>query len=339
MTFRVGVGRDVRKDDRAAVHDLRLELLDAEPGVEWEFLAAHALELAPETVRGFDAIMLWEPGGVSAATLAGADRLQLIARFGMGLEAIDLDACARRGVMVTTAPDAVRTAVPSGAMAFVLALAHRIVEKNALVHRGRWDDRFDYVGLGTTGRVLGVIGLGNVGRGVVRMAEGFGFRRLAFDPYADPATVPDGVELVDLETLLATSDFACVTCPLTPDTHHLLDAERLALMRPDAYVINVARGPIVDTLALAAAIGDGRLGGAGLDVTENEPIEPDHPLLSLGDRVLINPHAVAYTQAAFQSLGASACAAVLAAARGEIPEHVANPAALDHRRTPRAATG
>jgi phosphoglycerate dehydrogenase-like enzyme len=326
--FRVGVTRDIRAADGRAVHDLALELLGAGSGIEWEFLARDERELTAENIDGYDALMIFEPGGVTAATLARADRLRLIARFGMGLDAIDLDACTRAGVLVTTAPDAVREVLPAGAMALLLALAHRLLEKDRAVRDGRWDERVALLGAGTLGRTMGVIGLGNVGRGVVRMAEPFGMRRLACDPYAEAETAPPGVELVDLEELLQASDFVCVTSPLTPETHHLLNAERLALMRPGSFVINVARGPIVDTAALEEALRSGHMGGAGLDVFETEPLPTDHPLVGFSN-VILSPHAVAYTQSAFRGIGATASRAVLAVARGAIPDHVANPAALE----------
>ncbi len=329
--FLVGVTRDLRGDDGTIVHDLGLDQLATEPLIRWEFLPALERELRPETVAGYDALMIWEPGGVTPATLNGAERLVLIARFGMGLEAIDLGACSDLGVIVTTAPDAVRDAVPSGAMALLLSLAHGLGAKERLLRSGRWQERFGHVSLGTNGRTVGIIGFGNVGRGVARRAEPFGLRRLVFDPYADRAESLDGAALVDLETLLRESDFVCVTCPLTEETHHLLDRRRLGWMRPESYVINVARGPIVDTMALAEAIAAGRLGGAGLDVFETEPIEPGHPLLAL-DNVILTPHAIAYTAAAFRGIGGTAARSVLAVAHGEIPSHVANPAALEHVR-------
>jgi D-3-phosphoglycerate dehydrogenase len=329
--FTVGVTRDLRADDRRAVYDLSLEVFEAVPNVAWEFLDRHDPVIAPETISGYDALMVWEPGGVTADTLAGAERLGLIARFGMGLDAIDLDACSERGVIVTTAPDAVRDAVPSGAMALLLSLAHGLPAKDRLVRTGGWDERFSHIGPGTSGRTLGIIGLGNVGAGVAQRAEPFGLVRLGFDPYADLVAVPDGVELVDLDTLLRRSDFVCVACPLTDETRHLIDRRRLGMMRPESYLINVARGPIVDTFALAEAIGERRLAGAALDVFESEPVEPDHPLLAL-DNVILSPHAVAYTTAAFRGLGGTATACVLAVARGELPLHVANPAALSHPR-------
>jgi D-3-phosphoglycerate dehydrogenase len=327
----VGVTRDLRADDGGSVYDVGLDALDADSRIKWEFLAGREFDLRPETVAGYDALMIWEPGGVSAATLVGADRLALIARFGMGLDTIDLDACSEHGVIVTTAPDAARDAVPSGAMAFLLSLAHGLPAKDRLVRTGRWDERFEHIGPGANGRTLGIIGLGNVGQGVARRSEAFGLRRVAFDPYVDPATVLSGVELVELEALLQAADFVCVTCPLTAETHHLLGRRRLSLMRPGSYLINVARGPVVDTIALAQALREGHLAGAALDVFETEPIESDHPLLSL-DNVILSPHAVAYTTTAFRSLGRTATSSVLAVARGVVPQNVANPDALEHPR-------
>jgi phosphoglycerate dehydrogenase-like enzyme len=330
---RVGVSRDLRGDDGELVHDLGFELLGDEPGVSWEFLPDHAPVLAPETVAGFDALMLWGAGGVSPETLAGADRLRLIARFGMGLDAIDLDACTERGVLVTVSPDAVSGAVPAGAMALILSLAHRIPEKDRLVRENRWEDAFDHVGLGTEGRTLGVIGVGNLGAAVLRMADPFGFRLLAADPHTHSRShpVPERLERVSLEQLLCESDFVCVACPLTDRSRGLIDREALELMAPHAYLVNVARGPIVEEQALAEALAAGRLAGAGLDVFATEPLATDSPLLGLGDRVILTPHAVAFTRAAFRALGLSACRAVLALARGEAPEHPVNREALASR--------
>jgi phosphoglycerate dehydrogenase-like enzyme len=299
--FRVGVGRDLRAADHVAVHDLAFDLLDDADGVEWEFLPEHTPELSPAAIAGFDAIMIWEPAAITAATLAGADRLRLIARFGMGLDAIDLDACADQGVMVSVAPDSVSTSVPTAAMALLLALAHRIPEKDRLVREGRWDERFEYLGRGTFGRTLGVIGVGNIGSTVLRMAEPFGLRLLSFEPHTHSHAhqLPAAVAESDLTTLLERSDYVLVACPLTARTRGLIDRDALALMAPHAYLVNIARGPIVEELAVATAIREGRLAGAALDVFDPEPIAPDHPLLGLPQTIL-TPHAAAYTSSSFR---------------------------------------
>jgi phosphoglycerate dehydrogenase-like enzyme len=185
------------------------------------------------------------------------------------------------------------------------------------------------VGTGLAGRKLGVIGFGTIGRELVRLAAPHGLETLVATPRLDPEDArAAGVEHVELEALLAESDFVAVCCRLTPATHHLLDARRLALMKPTAFLVNVARGAIVDEVALADALREGRLAGAGLDVFEREPVDPASPLLGLRN-VVAAPHSLGYTDQLFRGCAASACAAILAVAAGRVPEHVANPEVLD----------
>jgi phosphoglycerate dehydrogenase-like enzyme len=208
----------------------------------------------------------------------------------------------------------------------VLALAHRLFQKDRDVREGRWE-RFANVGVGLTGRTLGLIGVGNVGTDVVRLSEPFALRRLACDPYCEAP--PPGVELVELDTLFGESDFVVVLCPLTDETRGLVGAEQLALMKPTAFLVNIARGPIVDQGALTAALRERRIAGAALDVFEPEPIDPSDPLLEL-DNVILAPHALGLTDEIFRSSGVSACRSVLAVAEGRVPEYVVNREALSH---------
>jgi D-3-phosphoglycerate dehydrogenase len=317
--LRVALSEDLRGPDGSTPYDVSL-LADA--GIEWSF----ALGQEPE-LSGLDVLIALQPY-VTARSLEHADRLSLVARVGVGLDRIDLAACTRRGVLVTTAPDGVRRPLATGAMAFVLALAHRLVERERRMRSGWWN-RQELVGVGLRGRTLGVIGLGNVGRELLALAAPFELQLIAADPYVgDP---PAGVELVELEELLRCSDFVVCLCPLTDETRGLLDARRLALLRPTAFLVNVARGPIVDQRALTEALRERRLAGAALDVFEQEPIDADDPLLEL-DNVILSPHAVALTDEAFAGSGRSASQAILAFARGEVPRHLANPEALDHPR-------
>jgi D-3-phosphoglycerate dehydrogenase len=210
-------------------------------------------------------------------------------------------------------------------MAFVLALAHRLTEMDRHVRAGGWD-RFAHIGMGLNGRTLGIVGLGNVGRELAFLAAPFGLELLAADPFVTEP--PSGIELRPLDALLVAADFVVVTCPLTEETYHLLDARRLALMKPTAYLVNIARGPIVDGAALADALAAGRLAGAALDVFEPEPVRPDDPLLAL-DNVILAPHAIGLTDELFRLGGQSACRAVLAIAEGRVPEFPLNPAVLE----------
>jgi D-3-phosphoglycerate dehydrogenase len=316
---KVGVTEDIRGDDGDPVYDL--SLLDDNADVSWEWMSG-ADELSPADLAPFDAILLFHPR-VTAASLQGVERLRLIARLGVGVDNIEVPACTAAGVLVTTTPDGVRRPMASGAMAFILALAHRLPERDRHVRAGGWD-RFAHIGIGLDGRTLGIIGLGNVGRDLVGLAAPFGLRIVAHDPFV--TVPPDGVELCTLETLLETADIAVVACPLTDETHHLLNVERLATMKPTAYLVNIARGPIVDGAALADALRAGRLAGAGLDVFEQEPADPDDPLLTM-ENVIVAPHAVGLTDELFRLGGISVSRAVLDVENGRMPDFPLNPEA------------
>lgn len=322
--FRVGVTRDFLKPDGSmAFKDIGLDLLEATPGVGWEFLAEVTPELRADQVRGYDALLVLAPA-VSAATLGGADRLLIVARFGVGYDNVDVEACTTAGVVLTITPDGVRRPVATCVIAFLLSLSLRMFDKDRLTRGGRWADKLDYMGTGLVGRTLGLIGVGNIGREILTLARPFGMRHTAFDPFlsADQAAAA-GVELVDLDTLLRTSDFVSVNCPLTPETHQLINAERLALMRRSAYLINTARGPIVDQKALTAALAERRLAGAALDVFEDEPIDAGDPLLQL-ENVILSPHAICWTDECFHGIGHSACRSILDIASGHMPSFVVN---------------
>ncbi len=327
QTFRVGVTRDFLKPDGSlGFGDIGLDLLEKAPGVTWEFLAENTPELRADQVKGYDALLVLAPR-ITAATLEDVDRLSIVARFGVGYDNTDVEACTGRGVLITIAPDGVRRPVAAAAMTFLLALSHKLLIKDRLTRAGRWAEKLDHMGTGVTGRTLGVIGLGNIGRELFTLARPFGMRLMAHDPYA---TSPEpGVEQVDLDTLLRASDFVCICCALTPETRHLINAERLALMKETAFLINVARGPIVDQQALTGALRERRIQGAGLDVFEKEPIDPNDPLLSL-DNVIVTPHAICWTDECFLGIGRSACESILDVAAGRAPRHVVNRAALDH---------
>jgi len=327
-TFRVGITRDFLKaDGTLAFGNIGLDLLDRAPGITREFLESHSLELQPEQIRGFDALLVLAPS-VTAATLTGADRLALVARFGVGFDNVDIVACTRAGVLVTITPDGVRRPVATSVLAYLLALSLRMFDKDRLTRTGRWADKLDFMGTGLTGRTLGIIGLGNIGREIVRLARPLGMRYLAFDPYLSAA---DEIEMVDLETLLRASDFVTINCALSPETRHLLNQERLELMKPTAYLINTARGPIVDQRALTTALAAHQLAGAALDVFEMEPIDPGDPLLAL-DNVILAPHAICWTDECFQGIGESACRGIVDVAAGRVPRSIVDRAALSHAR-------
>jgi D-3-phosphoglycerate dehydrogenase len=217
-------------------------------------------------------------------------------------------------------------------MTFLLALSHRLLAKDRLTRAGRWGDKGDFMGLGLTGRCLGLVGLGNIGREILTLARPFDLRCLAADPYATPELAAQaGAELVSLDTLLGAADFVVICCALTRETYHLIDDRRLALMKPTAFLINVARGPIVDQKALTRVLRERRIAGAGLDVFEEEPVDPNEEILTF-DNIIVTPHGICWTDECFRGNGQCACASILDVAAGRIPRYVVNRAALEHPR-------
>jgi len=330
-TFRVALSRDfLTPDGRLGWGDIGLGRLDATDGVEWEYLAEDHRELPAGSLAGYDALILLG-SRLTAESLTGADRLRLVARFGVGYDNVDVAACTAAGIPVTITPDGTRRPVAAAALTLLLALAHRLQAKDRLVREDRWDDRLDHMGTGVTGRTVGLVGWGNIGREVGRLVAPLDMRPVAYDPYADAAAAAAaGVELTDLGDLMARADFVVITAALTEETRHLIDAAAIAKMKPTAYLVNVARGPIVDQPALTDALRNRRIAGAALDVFDPEPSEPDDPLLGL-DNVLLSPHAVAWTDELARGNGGSAIAAVLDTFAGRRPDHVVDPAAFDHQ--------
>jgi D-3-phosphoglycerate dehydrogenase len=328
-TFRVGVTRDfLRPDGSLGFGDIGLGLLDEAENVEWEFLAEDVRELRAEQVAPYHGLLVQAPK-VTAASLAKADRLAIVARFGVGYDSVDVQACTRHGVALTITPDAVRRPVAAMAMTLLLAATHNLLIKDRLARENRWSEKLNYMGMGVTGRTLGVVGLGNIGREIVRLARPFDMRHVAYDPHVGPSDVRDlDVELVELDDLLRRSDYVMICCALTQKTHHLIDADRLARMKPTALLFNVARGPIVDQQALTKALQEGRIRGAGLDVFEKEPPDADDPILKL-DNVILAPHALCWTDECFYAIGQTACQSILDVASGRIPKHVVNREVLE----------
>jgi len=330
-TFRVGITADVLQTDGTPIFgSTPLSLLD-QPGIEWEIMDNDSSEISPAHVARYDAIcaMLTR---VTPTSLSGPEiRLKLIARFGVGYDTIDVRACNNAGVWLTIAPDGVRRPVATSALTLILMLAQKVLIKDRLTRSGRWNEKLDHMGTGLTGRTLGSIGIGNIGAELFRLAKPLDMLAIAHDPAIDPAhAAAMGIRLVDMDTLFRESDFLTVNCPLNEHTRALVDARKLALMKPSAYLINTARGPIVDEKALIAALTSGVIAGAGLDVFEQEPTPENNPILQL-DNVVVTPHAICFTDECMRTLAESAFRAVVEVAQGRMPPYVVNPQARSAR--------
>ena len=262
------------------------------------------------TIAGLDTI--------DAAALAAADGLRIVARYGVGVDNVDLAAAAARGIVVTNTPGANARSVAELAMALLLLLARPVARAAAETRAGGWPR---LPGLSLAGKTVGLIGFGAIGRQTARLLAGFDCRLLAYDPLLNEATAAAlGVRAASLDELLAASDFVSLHAPVTPETRGLVDAAFLAQMKPGASLINTARGELVDEAALLDALTSGRLRGAALDAFTTEPPGGDNPLLALPN-VIATPHMGAHTDGATTAMGRMALADCLAVLRGEEPRY------------------
>ncbi len=277
------------------------ELLELLPGA-----SATVAGMEPYTPRVFDA----------------CPTLRVIARVGVGYDAVDLAAATARGVAVTIAPDTNQESVAEHTFCLILGLTRRLVAKDNSMKAGRWERGITLPVRGTT---LGIVGLGRIGKAVAARGEAFGMRLLAYEPFPDAAFVAaHRVSLVPLDRLLAESDFVSLHLPLTPESRQLINRQTLGLMKKTAFLVNTARGALVNETDLAEALNAGTIAGAALDVFEKEP-PAGSPLLS-AENVLLTPHEAGTDRKSLQDMALSASRAVLDLSRGGWPaEKVVNP--------------
>ena len=331
--YRVALSGDFFDPDGSpTLPEFDLTPLRERDGLELVILgeAARGGVIGAEQLAGIDALILLAPR-VAAESLPDDGRLALVARFGVGYDNVDVAACSARHVAVAITPDGVRRPVAVSILTLMFALTGKLMVKDRLARRGPegWAEKTGYNGVGLVGRTLGSLGIGNIGAELFRLAKPLDMRFIAHDPFADPALAAElGIELLPLEEVFRQSDVLSVSCPLNDETRGLVNAERLALMKPTAYLINTARGPVVDQAALTEALAAGRIAGAGLDVLEQEPPDPDDPILAL-DNAIITPHALCWTDQLFAGSGAADVRAVLALMAGEAPTAIVNRTILD----------
>jgi phosphoglycerate dehydrogenase-like enzyme len=331
--FRIGFSADFcDRQGQPVFPDFGVSLLESVPRIAHEFVAEYRDEYSPQQLADYDVVISLRPK-VTAQSLAGISRLCAIGRCGVGYDNVDLDACTEHGIAVFITPGGVVRPVAESIVLLVLALSHHLIRKDRQVRRGLWAESASPLGREPRQRVVGTIGLGNIASEAIRLLRVFDVSRfLAFDPFVSPQRASElGVEAVSLEDLLRQSDYVLVNCPLTPQTRGLLGKSQLALMKPDAVLINTARGPIVDESALIEALQNNRIAGAALDVFEKEPLSASSPLVAM-ENVILTSHSIAWTEELFRDMGRIDCQGALAIYRGEVPDHVVNPKVLSSPR-------
>jgi D-3-phosphoglycerate dehydrogenase len=268
---------------------------------EYRMAKSPAAEDILAVARDADAILVTY-AKLPRQLLGELKKCKAIGRFGLGVDNIDLPAAKEFGIAVNYVPDYCLREVSDHAMALLLALARKVTFANRLVQSGRWEVPPIVPLRRLEGQVLGLVGFGNIPRALAPKAKAFGLKVITYDPYvSQDALASTGVETVSFDDLLARSDFISVHAPLQPATRGLMNAKAFAKMKKGAYLINTARGPLVDEAALVAALDSGHLGGAGLDVVTNEPLPKDSPLTGR-DNVILTPHTAFYSVEALEEL-------------------------------------
>ncbi len=324
--FRVALTADFwGSDGQPRYRDIGLSVFAEHSAIHCQPFSQHLAEIDAGQLDGFQGAIVLTPR-VSARSVARSHDLLFISRFGVGYDSVDVPACTAADVVVLIAAGAVDRPVAEATVTWMLALTHEVRVKDRLLREGRWEERSRFMGRELRDRVLGVVGLGGIGRALVRLLAGFGMKTpLAFDPFVTPEVAQSvGVRSVGLDELMMTADFVSIHCPLTEQTRNLIGAREIGLMKADSYLINTARGGIVDEDALALALKERRIAGAAIDCFLREPVTTPHPLGEL-DNVLLAPHSIAWTDELFRDIGQTACLGIVDLTQGRRPRGVVNP--------------
>ncbi len=345
INFNLQFTGDFCKADGTPVADLAFDLLADAPYIRHGFfqdqvprpgpaagggLNPYAMEMQPHHFAAANGIVLSRPWVKPAAFAQGAENLVVIARAGIGYDKIDLAACTAHDVVVFNTPLGMKHATASAALFFILGLSKRFPLQDRIVRSGRWDRHLEAVGDDLAGLTLGIVGLGNTGQELARLIAPFGMRLIAFSPHATPETARQfNVTLVDdLDTLLRESDYVSLHGRLTEKTRGMIGERELGLMKRTAFLVNVARGEMVDEPALIRFLRERRIAGAGLDVFEVEPLPASSPLIEL-ENVMLSPHFLTATTQASRAGCEEFMRGILRVAQGRLPDNILNPAVLE----------
>lgn len=304
------------------------DVLDGQHQIEKVVMDRLSTPIEPDQLAGVHGVVVLTPP-VDASSLAQSEDLLAVARFGVGYDSVDVEACTAADVMLTITTGAVDRPVAEATVGWMIALSHHMLVKDRLVREGRWSDRSRYMGGELRDRTLGIVGLGGIARSTLSLLQPFGMNRpLAFDPFVSQQAAQEaGVDLVGLDELLERADFVSIHCPLTPKTRGLIGAAQFANMKEGAFLINTARGGIVDEDALAEALSSGRIGGAALDCFDGEPITQPSRFRDF-ENVLLAPHSIAWTNELFRDIGRTAFRGLVELTGGRRPHGIVNPEVL-----------
>ncbi|HEY7220322.1 MAG TPA: C-terminal binding protein [Candidatus Binatia bacterium] len=301
--------------ERRALGPLGVDLSESSGTTEDEIVAAS---------EGAQVILCGGAPKINAAVIRRLPELKAVVRYGIGVDTVDLVECTKRGIYVANVPDYCIDEVATHALTLILNWARKLPIAKQTIKSGQWNIAALRPLESPRDQVLGLLGFGRIAQALCRMSRAIGFHVWAHDPYVEKSRIRNrGAKPVSLQRLIRGADFISLHLPLTVKTRHIINAERLAEMKATSYLINTARGELVDEKALQRALREGRIGGAGLDVMEHEPPASDHPLRFL-ERAVITPHCAWYTERSQKELRQKACAEAIRVLRGGIPKNLVN---------------
>jgi phosphoglycerate dehydrogenase-like enzyme len=318
--FRIALTADFFSTDGSAkFRDVGLSVLREHPGVEYTALKEFYGQLQNTQLNGISGLITMGVG-ITANSLARADDLLAIARFGVGYDDIDVNACTEADIVFLTTPGAVDRSMAEATVTWMLALSHYVRAKDQLVRQGRWDLALDFMGCELRDRTFGSIGFGGIAKATVKLLNGWDMGQpLAYDPYVPPSVIESyGAKPMSLNDVMAQADFVSIHCPLNNETRNLITKVQLSLMKKDAYLINTARGGIVNEDDLFEALSNDQIAGAAIDCFVGEPFSEPHRFSKL-ENALLAPHAIGLTNEIFRDIGAAALRGIVELAYGRKP--------------------
>ena len=268
-------------------------------------------------------IVLKSKTKITRRIIESAPELRIISRTGTGYDNVDVQAASDHNIMVCNLPGINAVSVAEHTMAFILALAKKLPQMDGFVRNGMWNRRSEYISAELEGKTLGIIGLGQIGYRVMKMAQAFGMNTLASDPFTEERYAGQTAFAASLEKLFKMSDFITVHVPNLPQNRRLITEELLCRMKQGAFIVNTSRGEVIDEKALIGVLEQNRIGGAALDVFENEPLTKDHPFIAM-ENVILSPHTAALTKECGAKMTLEAVAQVVDCLEGRIPPHIVN---------------
>ena len=312
MKFKLGISGDlINSNGKPCFGEKSLEKIYNRGDVDLEWMDPNIKEITQDMAAKFDAILLNLPKATKKSVDRFDCRLKIISRFGVGFDSVDTLAMKQKNIIVTNTPNAVRRPVAVAALTLIFSLSGKLLLKDNLVRTGGWNERTNFMGVGLTEKTLGVVGAGNIGSELIKLAKPFFKNLISYDPFLSrESLIKKGAEKVDLLELANRSDFVVILCNLNENTTNLIDRKFFEKMKDTSFIINMSRGPVIKEIDLIYALKNKLIMGAGLDVMTNEPIEKENPMLDMKNTIL-TPHALCWTDECFADIANEAIESIL----------------------------